>query len=195
LEDCFELFTKPEILAESEAWYCPKCKKHQQASKELGLWKAPEYLVLHLKRFSVNGMSRDKLTNLVNFPLKGLDLTKFISDSIGQPIYDLFAVSNHFGSLGGGHYTAHALVGEQWYEFDDNTTSKVSEDRIVDSSAYVLFYRKRSDTPSAILNNNDTKETHEITDNDMDTKETDNTKENTTTTDQPEDQDISNSDD
>lgn len=26
------------------------------------------------------------------------------------PLYDLFAVSNHYGSLGGGHYTAYARM-------------------------------------------------------------------------------------
>ena len=35
--------------------------------------------------------------------------------------YDLIAVSNHFGGMGGGHYTAYAknCVDQRWYNFDD----------------------------------------------------------------------------
>jgi ubiquitin carboxyl-terminal hydrolase 4/11/15 len=33
-------------------WYCPTCKEHRQATKKLELWRVPEVLVVHLKRFS-----------------------------------------------------------------------------------------------------------------------------------------------
>ena len=32
--------------------YCPDCKEHVQASKKFDLWKVPEILVIHLKRFN-----------------------------------------------------------------------------------------------------------------------------------------------
>lgn len=32
-----------------------------------------------------------------------------------EPIYDLYAISNHYGGLGGGHYTAYAKNGGKWY--------------------------------------------------------------------------------
>ena len=43
-------------------------------------------------------------------------------------MYDLYAVSNHFGGLGGGHYTAYVRmpgIDEDggWYNFDDSRTS------------------------------------------------------------------------
>ena len=39
--------------------------------------------------------------------------------------YELYAVSNHFGGLGGGHYTAFAKNPEngRWYDFDDVRSS------------------------------------------------------------------------
>ena len=60
-------------------------------------------------------------------------------------IYDLFAVSNHFGSLGGGHYTAYAKnpYYNQWFEFNDTNVSSINTNRIVTEAAYVLFYRRR----------------------------------------------------
>lgn len=58
--------------------------------------------------------------------------------------YSLFAISNHYGGLGGGHYTAYCRKeGSRWYEFDDGSVTPVSEDRLVDSASYVLFYRKK----------------------------------------------------
>lgn len=61
------------------------------------------------------------------------------------PLYDLYAVSNHFGGLGGGHYTAFARLptdGNRWYEFDDAQASPVNQSRIVSPAAYLLFYRR-----------------------------------------------------
>lgn len=32
-----------------------------------------------------------------------------------EPEYELYAVSNHYGGLGGGHYTAFAKNKDKWY--------------------------------------------------------------------------------
>lgn len=62
-------------------------------------------------------------------------------------MYDLFAVSNHFGGLGGGHYTACCKLNEdgEWYYFDDASTYPVRKGTVVSEAAYVLFYRRRSE--------------------------------------------------
>ena len=62
-----------------------------------------------------------------------------------DPIYDLYAVINHHGAVGFGHYTAYDLspASREWYRFDDSSVSKVSEDQICTSAAYVLFYKLR----------------------------------------------------
>ena len=93
-----------------DTWYCPRCKEHRRATKKFELWKTPDILVMHLKRFSSSGMRRDKLDVLVDFPIENLDLTsRVIETEEGKSeIYDLFAVDNHWGGLGGGHYTAFA---------------------------------------------------------------------------------------
>lgn len=47
----------------------------------------------------------------MDFPLHGLDLGSYVLRAQGvAPLYDCFAVSNHFGSMGGGHYTAYAKL-------------------------------------------------------------------------------------
>jgi ubiquitin carboxyl-terminal hydrolase 4/11/15 len=60
-------------------------------------------------------------------------------------IYDLYAVANHYGTMMGGHYTAFCknFFDQKWYEFNDERVSRINEDEVVSSSAYVLFYRRR----------------------------------------------------
>jgi ubiquitin carboxyl-terminal hydrolase 4/11 len=121
LEDCLEEFGKEEILSANDAWYCPRCKEHRRASKKFELWKVPDILVIHLKRFSAQGRLRDKLDVNVEFPIEGLDLTKRVADHEGKELlYDLFAVDNHYGGLGGGHYTAYArnFFDGCWYDYN-----------------------------------------------------------------------------
>uniref|UniRef100_A0A667X3V2 ubiquitinyl hydrolase 1 n=1 Tax=Myripristis murdjan TaxID=586833 RepID=A0A667X3V2_9TELE len=158
LEQCLNLFTKPEVLAPEEAWYCPKCQQHREASKQLLLWRLPNVLIIQLKRFSFRSFIwRDKINDMVDFPVRNLDLSKFC---IGQkdemqhpPIYDLYAVINHYGGMIGGHYTAYTRLPSDknsqrsdvgWRLFDDSTVTMVEESQVVTRYAYVLFYRRRN---------------------------------------------------
>ncbi|XP_036388803.1 ubiquitin carboxyl-terminal hydrolase 19 isoform X2 [Megalops cyprinoides] len=158
LEQCLNLFTKPEVLAPEEAWYCPKCQQHREASKQLMLWRLPNVLIIQLKRFSFRSFIwRDKINDMVDFPVRNLDLSKFCigqKDDVQQPpIYDLYAVINHYGGMIGGHYTAYARLPSDknsqrsdvgWRLFDDSTVTTVEESQVVTRYAYVLFYRRRN---------------------------------------------------
>ena len=128
LDECFKVTAQGEILTEDNAWYCNRCKELRRAEKTLEIWTAPDILCIHLKRFSAARQFRDKIDILVEFPIEGLNL----NDKVGLTedkdlIYDLFAVDNHYGGLGGGHYTAYAknFVDEQWYEYNGEFTSVV----------------------------------------------------------------------
>ncbi|KAL8419539.1 hypothetical protein RB594_002665 [Gaeumannomyces avenae] len=152
LDDCLDEFEKQEILSEQDMWYCPRCKEHRRAKKKFDLWKTPDILVVHLKRFSSSGWRRDKLDILVDFPIEGLDLTRRVIDrqTNKQEIYDLIAIDDHWGGLGGGHYTAFAknFIDNEWYDYNDSSVTKQKDlSRMVTSSAYLLFYRRRSDIP------------------------------------------------
>lgn len=146
LEDCFAETAKTEILSEENAWYCNRCKELRRASKTLEIWTAPDILVVHLKRFGANRGFRDKVDILVDFPIENLDISDRVGLSEDKPlVYDLFAVDNHYGGLGGGHYTAVAknFYDGQWYDYNDSMVSKKSPSSVVASSAYLLFYRRR----------------------------------------------------
>lgn len=97
------------------------------------------------------GLSGQKLDTQVNFPLEGLDMSPFVLSETQKKnttlIYDCYAVSNHFGSAGFGHYTAYAMnpFTKNWYNFDDSSVSQVNGrlNNIQGSQAYNLFYRRR----------------------------------------------------
>lgn len=107
---------------------------------------------MQLKRFQyIPGsyfIHREKINDLVQFPIEGLDLSAYVKGPTGpsEPIYDLFGVSEHSGGLGGGHYTAvcKSPGTNEWYNFNDSFTSKATTDDIVTTRAYVLFYKRRS---------------------------------------------------
>ncbi|XP_040443567.1 ubiquitin carboxyl-terminal hydrolase 43 [Falco naumanni] len=174
LDECFQLYTKEEQLAPDDAWRCPHCKVPQQGTVKLSLWTLPDILIIHLKRFRQVAEHRHKLTTLVRFPLRGLDMAPHVAQRgqaggqlLGrwapwQPplclppscprdyLYDLYAVCNHHGSMQGGHYTAYccnALDG-QWYSYDDSRVEGVQEAEVSTRSAYILFYQRRNAVPT-----------------------------------------------
>ena len=85
----------------------------------------------------------------MDFPTTGLDMAPFVAEGSPhrreQNVFDLFAVSNHTGGLGGGHYTCCALHAPsgQWCDFDDSRCCPVRDGSVVSPAANVLFYRRR----------------------------------------------------
>ncbi|KAG6728941.1 ubiquitin carboxyl-terminal hydrolase 5 isoform X1 [Carya illinoinensis] len=150
LYTCLEAFLREEPLVPEEMWYCPQCKEQRQASKKLDLWRLPEVLVIHLKRFSYSRSMKHKdllkLETFVNFPIHDFDLTNYVANKNNsqRQLYELYALTNHYGSMGGGHYTAHIklLDENRWYNFDDNHISHINEEEVKTAAAYVLFYRR-----------------------------------------------------
>ena len=156
LTACLELFSREETLDAENAWYCDRCKDFREATKKLQIWSLPSILVVHLKRFSAQGMWRRKNDQPVDFPFE-IDLAPYCLEC-QQPngngngnghtapvMYDLMSVSNHYGSTGGGHYTAFARHSDsgQWHKFDDSHTGAVEPKDVVTPAAYVLMYGRR----------------------------------------------------
>ena len=151
LMTCFDSFNQVEILSQENQWYCKECKEHVQAKKQMQIYKAPPVLFLNLKRFKTSSGSyyKDKLEQTVVFPLTDLDLSDYIlsnRDENGKVMkeikYELYAVSNHFGGMGFGNYTAFAKNPKtnNWYDFDDSSVTQVDEDSVITDAAYNLFY-------------------------------------------------------
>jgi hypothetical protein len=116
LEACLDEYTKEDTL-EEETWRCSRCKALRRASTKTKLWKLPDILVIHIKRFQSAGRWRDKVRTRVSFPLEGLRMSRWLYKGEGDgpssggeagddEVYDLYGVINHVGCMSGGHYTA-----------------------------------------------------------------------------------------
>uniref|UniRef100_A0A7N4NYA3 Ubiquitin carboxyl-terminal hydrolase n=1 Tax=Sarcophilus harrisii TaxID=9305 RepID=A0A7N4NYA3_SARHA len=143
LQDCLRLFSKEEKLTDNNRFYCSHCKTRRDSMKKIEIWKLPPVLLVHLKRFSYDGRWKQKLQTSVDFPLENLDLSQYvIGPKNNLKRYNLFSVSNHYGGLDGGHYTAYCknAARQRWFKFDDHEVSDISVSSVRSSAAYILFY-------------------------------------------------------
>ena len=147
LAKCLKKFCKEEQLAEGDEWYCSKCKKHVLAKKKMDLYYVPKILIICFKRFVKESSYRwEKNEDEVEFPINNLDLKDFvIGPDKDHSKYDLFAVSQHYGGTGGGHYTAVCKNDGKWFSYNDSCCSETTESDCQSSAAYVLFYRRQTD--------------------------------------------------
>jgi ubiquitin carboxyl-terminal hydrolase 8 len=143
LIDCFEKYVEGEILDGDNAWYNDETKQKINIKKKILFWSLPNILVIDLKRFNERNQ---KSQILVTFPLDNLDLTNYVIGYKKESYhYDLYGVCNHSGGVLGGHYTAYIKnANGKWYHFNDTSVTEVeSQDSVVSTKAYCLFYRKK----------------------------------------------------
>ena len=168
--DCFKNYTMEERLGADDSWTCPNCKLSREASKQITITRAPQILVIQLKRFkSVRRGFTDKNNTLIDFPLTKLDLTPFSVSPLNPQArqeaeiklgtvlepehettppfeYDAYGVVQHFGTLTGGHYTALIRGGArgQWLVFNDKVVSNFDPRNVPSAAAYLLFFVRSS---------------------------------------------------
>ncbi|CAG9834253.1 unnamed protein product [Diabrotica balteata] len=144
LHDCLAAFFSTDELKGDNMYSCEKCNKLRNGIKFSKVLQLPEVLCIHLKRFRHELMFSSKISSVVSFPLKGLEMRPYLHTDCVSKVssYELFSVICHHGTAGGGHYTCFALNCGQWYEFDDQYVTKVSADKVQGCEAYVLFYQK-----------------------------------------------------
>ena len=165
LHECFDKFSEKETIDLK----CDSCEEKSQTC-QIELWRLPDILVVHLKRFYNERNYLNKIDSLIKFPIKNLNMSTLmlnskknsglcIKNSENNFLYDLFAVVNHNGSISSGHYTTYCLnEDEKWLFFDDDKTfllNKDIEEEIVSNKAYILFYKRQRFRPSNILHSRD----------------------------------------
>ncbi|CAG9331941.1 unnamed protein product [Blepharisma stoltei] len=144
LYDCWKFSSESEKLDDKNRWLCPKCQKSVQATKSFHIHKAPKILIIHLIRFKSRSSWSEKINSTVNFPIEGLSLNEFVGEN-NEAVYDLYAISNHYGSMVGGHYTAYVKSprGNSWIDMDDSYYFPIKQENLVTPAAYILFYQRR----------------------------------------------------
>lgn len=145
ISDCMTLFTEIEELSGDSAPYCSSCKEMHLAQKSIELWSTPPIFIIHLKRL-IHG---SKLSSVVDFPIRDFDPSSFLVRDAKERShcdkYDLYAVINHMGHSGAGHYVSYGFIPSEnsWYCFDDDNVKKIDKTEVVSRHAYILCYAKK----------------------------------------------------
>lgn len=144
LDNCLDSFTNEERLTGENRYSCEKCNMKTNAVKSMAYWHLPKIMVIQIKRFRYTASGHQtKINNVINFPLE-LSMYKYCisGDRHNKSLYELFGVMNHIGGTGGGHYYAYVKnYRGEWNEYNDSRVSPISENKLVDRTAYCLFYR------------------------------------------------------
>uniref|UniRef100_A0A3B5M2S0 Ubiquitin carboxyl-terminal hydrolase n=1 Tax=Xiphophorus couchianus TaxID=32473 RepID=A0A3B5M2S0_9TELE len=162
LTEMLAKFTETEAL-EGNIYACDQCNAARrrtcsktviltEAKKQLMVFKLPQVLRLHLKRFRWSGRNhREKIGVHVSFD-QLLNMESYCSPSAaGSPrpkhfLYELSAVVMHHGKgFGSGHYTAYCYntEGGFWVHCNDSKLNVCSVDEVCRAQAYILFYTQR----------------------------------------------------
>ena len=105
LYQCLKSFNQSEVLDDDNPWFCTNCDSNQKALKSLSIWKAPDTLIVYLKRFVFHNMSSIKVDEPVEFPIEKFDISPYYQvdnkfKDVGQNeslIYDLKSIICHSG--------------------------------------------------------------------------------------------------
>ena len=107
----------------------------------------PKTLIITFKRFItkdlavLKGSSKkyNKNNSLITFPIESFKMNSYIPCK-----YELFSVTNHSGSLEGGHYYTTVKNMGKWVGVDDLSIYPSEEyENIVIPEAYMLYFRKK----------------------------------------------------
>ncbi len=91
IQNLLKVYTQTEKL--DHKIDCKICEKRTLYEKKIDLWKAPNILIIHLKRFKFENSSASKIGNMVHYDVKNLDISEyFLGFQRVKAVYNLFAV-------------------------------------------------------------------------------------------------------
>ncbi|XP_043699514.1 ubiquitin carboxyl-terminal hydrolase 25-like [Telopea speciosissima] len=148
LKEAMQLFFQPELLDGSNKYKCEKCKKLVAAKKQMSILKAPNILVIQLKRFEgIHGGKIDRPIAFEEVLVLSSYMCKASQDSC--PEYNLFGTIVHSGySPESGHYYAYIkdAIG-RWYCCNDSQVSLSTLQEVLSEKVYILFFSRINQRP------------------------------------------------
>ena len=150
LIDCVDLFMQKEELNDI---HCEKCQRKTMFKKNYEISRFPKHFIITLKRFKYTAYYRHKIHSLISFPLTDLDLSSHACEHINHhPLYDLYGVVNHSGSLNGGHYYSVIKQENAWIKYDDSSVYE-NKDDLESKNVYILVYQMKSENKHKMIFN------------------------------------------
>jgi hypothetical protein len=148
---CLNNYFSPEVLCDSNQFYCGVCQHKCDAIRTVHLETLPPVLNLQLMRFVYDAatQTKKKLHTMIEIP-KVLEFQLMISSGTGfctTVAYELSGIVSHFGeSTHSGHYIAE-LRDEctgSWYRFNDNVVELMKHPPALTSkAAYMVLYSRK----------------------------------------------------
>lgn len=142
---------------------CSACHGKHNHRKGIALTVLPEVLMLHLKRFTLDYTTwqRVKLNDEVTIPLV-LNMEAYVGDSKERPEaelkYELTSILVHVGGAHSGHYfcVVRDPASKSWFKFNDAMVTAVPEDElnsilVSNSTGYGLVYRRASSASVSVV--------------------------------------------
>ncbi|KAL3989503.1 Ubiquitin carboxyl-terminal hydrolase family protein [Acanthocheilonema viteae] len=153
LEDLLDDYFGNEVLT---SFNCNKCKRSTQIQRSSRILRAPNLLLIQIKRFNSFG---GKIGVHVNFNLR-MNLERYVHRAAEAHFYELTGIVQHMGNaVEHGHYIAvvRGFDGRSYYLFDDEQRHRVSLSELHNIQAYMLLYVRcnafrNSVSPSISLN-------------------------------------------
>ena len=93
-------------------------------------------MIIHVKRFSKNNFFKEKNQSIINYPIRGLDLTDLVSSTATdaaqaqvthREIFDLVGSVIHTGKAESGTYKVMALhePSQEWHDLQDLLVNEI----------------------------------------------------------------------
>lgn len=145
LEQAFHNFTKIELINRSSGYRCSACEQVVNVHKQMTIWKAPEVMCIHLKRFDIfKGGSKINKSVVFGETLNLVPMMCLESPYHDQNAkYELYGIITHYGNtIYSGHYVAFIKLEDNWFLFDDEKVLHIEPSIVMKQNAYMLFYRK-----------------------------------------------------
>ncbi|KAG8385817.1 hypothetical protein BUALT_Bualt03G0084700 [Buddleja alternifolia] len=139
------------ILKKFDGEFVTEVVRPRLARMRYRVTKLPQYLILHMRRFTRNNFFVEKNPTLVNFPVKNLELKDYIPLPVRnekerlRSKYDLIANIVHDGKPGEGSYRVFVQrkSEELWYEMQDLHVSETLPQMVALSEAYMQIYEQQ----------------------------------------------------
>ncbi|ETN44873.1 uncharacterized protein HMPREF1541_09748 [Cyphellophora europaea CBS 101466] len=126
----------------------PKLKPvHRTKAKQITIGRLPKNLILHINRsiFDEYGTQR-KNNSLIRFPARLDFLSRWcaplaVNENSVQRSYELKCSVTHYGRHENGHYVALGRRDKDWWVFNDEVVTKMSQDEVLSrGNVFMLFY-------------------------------------------------------
>jgi ubiquitin C-terminal hydrolase len=149
LDNCISEMFKVEGID----YKCEKCGNTEHNRMDKKLLTKPKTLIIKIKRYTQIGQMLVKVNKMIQYP-EYINLAQYFC-GVGMEDYKLYAVINHIGSMGGGHYYSYIrdmnIITEnnkqryefedRWYLCNDSNVREMSFEEVMQSNnAYMLFY-------------------------------------------------------